>query len=118
MLACRLGLRLQDVADITARIFEHVSGYPLAPRSPLDPTLTEAGQRQRKALLDAVTTRTPGWPEADRVVAAAVCDVLWSVASYERLVADWQLDRAHATRAMTWVIRLVVAAVRAGRRPS
>ena len=25
------GLRLEDVADVTARIFEHVSAYPLEP---------------------------------------------------------------------------------------
>ena len=112
------GLRLEDVADVAARIFEHVSSYPLEPRPPLDPTLTEAGQRQRKALLGAVAARTARWPEADRVVAAAMFDVLWSVASYERLVVDWQLDRKQVIRGITWVIRLVEEAVREGRRPS
>ncbi len=112
------GLRLEDVADVTARIFAHVSSYPLKPRPPLDPTLTEAGQRRRKALLGAVAARTAGWPEADRVVAAAVFDVLWSVASYERLVVEWQLDRERALRGITWVIRLVEQAVRQGRRPN
>ena len=34
-------LRLEDVADAAARIFEHVSSYPREPRPPLDPTLTE-----------------------------------------------------------------------------
>ena len=45
-------------------------------------------------------------------------DVLWSVASYERLVVDWQLDREQAIRGITWVIGLVEEAVRKGRRPS
>src|SRR5262245_16551654 len=112
------GLRLEGVADAAARILEHVSAYPRKPRPPLDPTLTEAGQRQRKALLRAVAARTPGWPEADRAVAAAMFDVLWGVASYERLVVDWQLDRNQAIRAITWVIGLVEGAVRKGRRPS
>ena len=112
------GLRLEDVADAAARIFEHVSSYPRKPRPPLDPTLTEASQRQREALLGAVAARTAGWPEADRVVAAAMFDVLWGVASYERLVVDWQLDREQAIRGITWVIGLVEEAVRAGRRPS
>jgi AcrR family transcriptional regulator len=111
------GLRLEDVADVTARIFEQVSSYPLPPRAQLDPTLTAAGKRQRKALLAAVAARTAAWPEGDRVVAAAMFDLLWSVASYERLVVDWQLDRAGATRGITWVIGLVEEAVRSGRRP-
>jgi AcrR family transcriptional regulator len=111
-------LRLQDVADAAAKIFEHVSAYPLKPRPPLDPTLTEAGQRRRTALLGAVAARTAGWPEAERVVAAAMFDMLWSVASYERLVVDWQLDREQAIRGISWVIRLVEEAVREGRRPS
>ena len=45
---------------------------------------------------------------------AAVLDVLWSVASYERLVVDWQVDRAEATRGITWVIGLVRNAIAAG----
>jgi AcrR family transcriptional regulator len=110
-------LRLEDVAGAAARIFEHVSSYPRKPRPPLDPTLTEASQRQRKALLGAVAARTAAWPEADRFVAAAMLDVLWGVASYERLVIEWQLDREQAIRGITWVIGLVGQAVREGRRP-
>jgi AcrR family transcriptional regulator len=112
------GLRLEGVAEITARIFKHVSSYPLAPRRQLDPTLSEAGQRQRTALLAAVAARTATWSETDRRVAAAMFDVLWSVASYERLVVDWQLDRKQVVRGITWVIGLVEEAVRKGRRPS
>jgi len=111
------GLRLEDVAAVAARIFEHVSAYPRKARPPLDPTLTEASQRQRKALLRAVTAQAARWPEADRVVAAAMFDVLWSVASYERLVVDWQLDREDAIRGITWVVGLIEEAVRKGRRP-
>lgn len=111
------GMRLEDVADVTARIFEHVSSYPREPRPPLDPTLSATGQRQRTALLAAVAARTARWTEADRTVAAALLDVLWSVASYERLVGDWQLDREQATRGITWVIGLVEEAIRKGRRP-
>ena len=44
-------------------------------------------------------------------------DVLWSVVSYERLVADWQLDPEDAIRGLTWVIGLVEDAVRGRRRP-
>jgi hypothetical protein len=51
-------------------------------------------------------------------VAAAMLDVLWSVASFERLVVDWQLDRTRAIRGMVWVIGVVEEAIRKGRRPS
>jgi AcrR family transcriptional regulator len=111
------GLRTGDIAGAAARIFEHVSSYPLEPRPPLDPTLVQAGQRRRKALLEAVAGLTAGWTQADRVVAAAMFDVLWSVASYERLVVHWQFDRAQTIRGITWVIGLIEDAVREGRPP-
>ena len=44
-------------------------------------------------------------------------DVLWAVGTYERLVADWDLDREDAIRGITWVIGLVGAAVRDDRGP-
>jgi AcrR family transcriptional regulator len=111
------GLRLEGVADAAARIFEHVSAYPRKQRHPLDPTLTDAGQRQRRALIRAVTAKTAGWSDADRIAAAAMFDVLWGVASYERLVVEWQLDREHAIHAIGWVIGLIEDAIRKGRRP-
>ena len=43
---------------------------------------------------------------------------LWSVASYERLVVDWDLDPEAAIRGVTWVIGLVEDAIRRDRRPS
>jgi hypothetical protein len=44
-------------------------------------------------------------------------DVLWNVATYERLVTDWGVDRDQAIETVTWAIGLVEEAVRAGRRP-
>ena len=84
-----------------------MSSFPPDARPPLDPTLQEAKRRQQDALLGAVAGRATTWSEADRSVAAAVLDVLWSVASYERLVVDWQIDRAEATRGMAWMIGLI-----------
>jgi AcrR family transcriptional regulator len=109
------GMRLEDVADVTARIFAHVSSYPPEARHALDPTLLRARQRQHEALLAAVAARAGTWSDADRTLAAAVLDVLWSVASYERMVVDWQIDPDEATRAITWVIGLVRHAVEAKR---
>ena len=49
------GMRLEDVADIAARIFAHVSAYPVRPKPPLDPTLDATRTvRQRDALLAAL----------------------------------------------------------------
>jgi AcrR family transcriptional regulator len=110
-------LRLEDVADVADRIFASVSTHPLPPRPPLDPTLSEASQRQRAALLRALDPHTDGWSAEERATAAAMLDVLWGVAPYERLVGDWGLDPHQAVEGITWVIGLIEAAVREGRRP-
>jgi AcrR family transcriptional regulator len=112
------GLALDDLQEITARIFRHVSAFPLEPRTPRDATLVAAATRQREALLAAVTPFAEDWPQVDRALAAAMLDVLWSVVAYERLVADWELDPKEAIRGITWVMGLVQDAVRQGRRPS
>ncbi len=107
------GMQLDDIADIASRIFDHVSSYPAEPRAPLDPTLAEANQRQREALLGAIAAHATEWPAEDQTVAAGMFDVLWSVATYERLVVDWQVDQKRAIRGIAWVIGLVEEAVRA-----
>jgi AcrR family transcriptional regulator len=111
------GLELEGVAEVARRIVTTVASHPLEPRPPLDPTLSEASQRQREALLRAVAERTGGWSDDERAVAAAMLDVLWGVAVYERLAVDWGLDQGHAIAGITWVIGLIEAAVRAGRGP-
>jgi AcrR family transcriptional regulator len=111
------GLRLEDVADVTRRILQFVSSFPLEPRTIRDPTVAAANQRQREALLGAVSFSTRRWPPKDRAIAAAMFDVLWSVVSYERLVADWRLAPKDAIRGITWVMGLVENAIRGGRRP-
>jgi AcrR family transcriptional regulator len=111
-------LELRHIAATTASVLEHVASFPLASRPPLDPTLTDANQRQRKALLAAVEAQSPQWSVADRTVLAALFDVLWSVGAYERLVVDWELDSERAIGAITWVIGLVEEAVQDGDPPS
>ena len=105
------GMQLEDVADVTTRIFGHVSSYPTDARQPLDPTLLDAKQRQHDALLTAVSARAGAWSDGDRRMAAAVLDVLWGVASYERMVVDWQMDPSEATRGLIWVIELIRQAI-------
>jgi AcrR family transcriptional regulator len=112
------GLTLDGVREITARILHYVSAFPLEPRTPRDDTVVAANARQREALLAAVTPSTPGWTAADRSIAAAMFDVLWSVVSYERLVTDWEFEPTQAIGAITWVIGLLQEAIAAGQPPS
>ena len=114
------GMRLEDVPKMATRIFEHVSSFPLGPSQVLDPTLSEANQRQHAALLGAVAAGTADgdWSDEDRTMAAGMFDVLWSVAAYERLVRDWQLEPERAMQALNWVIQMVEIAVLEGHAPS
>jgi AcrR family transcriptional regulator len=112
------GMQLEDVADFAARIFAHVSAYPGRPKPPLDPTLSDANVRQKHALRAALADRTSGWTDAERTAVAALLDVFWSVATYERLVMDWEMDRDQAIETVSWAIGLVEDAVRKGQRPA
>jgi AcrR family transcriptional regulator len=112
------GMGLEDVADMAARIFDHVSSYPLRPKPPLDPTLADANLRQRRALFGALHEPTRGWSDTDHDAVAALLDVLWSVSTYERLASDWELEREQAIVVVRWAIGLVVEAVRRGDRPA
>lgn len=112
------GMRLEDVSAIAARIFAHVSAYPARPKPPLDPTLTDANRRQRDALFVALADDTADWSTSERASAAALLDVLWSVATYERLTSDWEMDRDQAVDTVTWAISLVEDAIREGRQPA
>lgn len=110
-------LRFANLQDFTARVLGYVSSFPLDPHTTRDPMLMAAHDRLRDALLAAVQEGNADWPARDRTIAAAVLDVLWSVRSYERLVADWDLEPSEAINAVTWVMGLVEDAIRTDRRP-
>jgi AcrR family transcriptional regulator len=111
------GMQLGDISKVTARLLEHISAYPREPMPPLVPTLIDAMQRQRAALIDAVQSNARQWPREEQLVAAAMLDVLWSVASYERLVGNWELDHELAVRGITWVLGLVAQSIEDGQNP-
>lgn len=111
-------LRLDGIADVASRIVLTVASHPLEPSPPLDPTLSDASKRERDALLRALEPHTTGWSETDRVVAAAMCNLLWRVSVYEHLAVDWKLGQDDAIAGITWVLGLVEEAVREGRRPT
>jgi AcrR family transcriptional regulator len=110
------GMQLEDVASFAARIFDHVSAYPGRPKPPLDPTLSDANVRQKHALRAALADRTSGWTDSERTSAAALLDVLWSVATYERLVTEWEMDCDRAIETVSWAIGLIEEAIRKGQR--
>lgn len=112
------GMRLEDVSEVASRILAHISSYPREAKPVLDPTLDEASRRQRQALHHALAEETAGWSDSERQSVAAMFDVLWSVATYERLVVDWGVQDDDAIRAVTWVIGLIGEAVRDDRRPT
>jgi AcrR family transcriptional regulator len=111
-------LTLDGLQKFASQMLEFVSSFPIEPRTTDDPTLVSTGHRQRDALLAAVVPATEGWSEVDRAIAAAVLDVLWSVGTYERLVAEWGLDSADAIKAVTWAIALIQGAIATDRGPS
>ena len=89
------GLRLDDVAGVTARILEYVvrrsrssRGRRWTRRSPTPTSASASALLGRRRRRDRGLVRTPTAPSRPRML-----DVLWSVASYERLVVDWELDR-------------------------
>ena len=86
------GMELEDIATVASQIFDHVAQYPREPRPPLDPTLTAAKERQHESLLAAIDVPAGQRTDGEQTVVAAVFDALWSVATYERLVVDWEID--------------------------
>jgi AcrR family transcriptional regulator len=114
------GLTLGDLARMTARLHAALPSFAVSRWGedvPAQPTLAEVDRRRRDALAAAVTDATAGWPPGDRLMAAAVLDVLWGVIPYERLTTAWSLEGPQATAALTWAIGILVDAIRRDRRP-
>lgn len=111
------GLELQDFARVTSQLFAYLSSFSVSPEPVKDPSFAVIDQTRRGALLGAVTRAAADWPQVERVMAAALLDVLWNVPTYERMLGEWQLDPKSATRATVWAIKLIEEAIHSGRRP-
>jgi AcrR family transcriptional regulator len=116
------GLRLGEFSEVVGRVFGYLSAFPRVAAQPEDPTFAEIDRRRRDALVAAVAQAAVGaavdWSAEDRVLAAAMLDMFWSVPTFERLVAVWGLDAQQATRAATWVVGLIAAAIRQDHHPA
>jgi AcrR family transcriptional regulator len=114
-------LSLDNLGDVTARVFSTLSSYAVSrwaePDLQQQPTLVAEDQRRRDALISAVTAAAPDWPDGQRQKAAALLDVLWSVPSYERLTSAWKFEGDEATTTIAWLIGMLVDAIRDDRRP-
>jgi|RhiMetdeSRZDD1v2_1073273.scaffolds.fasta_scaffold82839_3 AcrR family transcriptional regulator len=111
------GLTLDGFGDVVAQLFAYLASFAASPRQTTDPTFVAVDERRRQALVAAVEPGTAAWSDADREMAAALLDALWSVPTYERLVGVWGLDTERATEAVTGLISLLVRSIQEGRRP-
>jgi AcrR family transcriptional regulator len=111
------GLTLDGFGDVVAQLFDYLASFAASPRQTTDPTFVAVDERRRQALVAAVEPGTAAWSDADREMAAALLDALWSVPTYERLVGVWGLDTERATEAVTGLISLLVRSIQEGRRP-
>jgi AcrR family transcriptional regulator len=104
---------LTNLPDVTARVFASLQRFSVRESvpTPRDAAFVSSDQRRREALLRAVSGASPHRPEQEQRTMAGLLDVLWSPASYERLVGVWGLDGADATRAIEWLMARVVEAI-------
>lgn len=112
------GIRLEDVADVTAKVFSsRVRFSAQAIEGASTGAFADEDHRRRDALLTAAAEKTAGWSSEEREMAAGMLDVIWGIPTLERLTTSWGLDVDGATEAAGWVIELIVEAMEAGRRP-
>jgi AcrR family transcriptional regulator len=110
-------LRLEDFGEVVGQTFAYLSTFPITRGPTSDPTFAALDERRRVALLAALAEVAPDWTSDQVEMAAAALDTYWSVTVFERMTTSWNLDTSQATRAATWVIDLIEAAVREGRGP-
>ncbi len=116
------GLRPEDVTidnieEQVRQLFTYLASFSRSTEKPTDAALAAVDERRKAALLNVITAETAGWSGADQRIAAAMIDVLWAVATYQRLIDGWQLDDKEAARAVTWLLRLLLTEVRDGKVP-
>lgn len=104
---------LDNLGDVTAHVFASLQRFSVRETvpTPRDSAFVDSDDRRREALLRAVAAAAPDLPDRQRRTIAALLDVLWSPASYERLVGRWKLDGPAATSAVDWAMTCIVQAL-------
>jgi AcrR family transcriptional regulator len=99
-----------DLPRVATQVFKALAGFAFSrqPADPPSPVFLDLDRSKRQALLSVVAEAAPAWSERDQLSAAAALDVLWNVASYERLVAQWEMTTPEATEAIEWAMRLII----------
>jgi AcrR family transcriptional regulator len=108
------GIGLDEVGATAARVFARLSSFaaPTAVDPVTDPAVTSVDRTRRDALLAAVEAAAPHWSPERRASSAAILDVLWHPAAYQRLVQQWDFGHDQATAAIQQAIDVVVASIR------
>src|ERR1700754_3484089 len=81
-------VNLTNLAETTSRVFGSLQRFSVRESTPTphDPAFVSSDQRRRDALLRAVSEAAPAGSTTHKRTIAGLLDVLWSPASYERLV--------------------------------
>ena len=110
---------LDNLGAVTARVFASLQRFSVRETFPIpsDSAFVSSDERRREALLRAVADAAPELSPQQRHKVAGLLDVLWSPASYERLVGVWGLDGDDATAAIDWAMTGIVRAMDADGRP-
>jgi len=111
-------ITLNDLAEVTSRVFASLPSFAVPPTVPRDETFLARSQVRRDSLLRAVSGPTADWPDTERQLVAAMLDVLWTPTTYERLIVGWGFDTVAASRAATWALEVLIKAIRSGTRPA
>jgi len=111
------GLTLDHLPEVTGRVFSAVAKFAATPWAVVPAAFPALDADRLDALRSAVHAEVPDWADADRAMAAAALDIVWSVASHEILLRDWKLPPVDAVRVQRWLHELVTGALRAGEKP-
>ena len=111
---------LSSVSEVAGRVFRSLGAFAVGatPLPPGDPTFVAVDDQRRRALLRAVAEDERHLSERHQVVTAAALDVLWSIASYERLVTAWGMDPDEAIDVIGRAIEAVAEGIGAAGRDS
>ncbi|MDA8044505.1 MAG: TetR/AcrR family transcriptional regulator [Actinomycetota bacterium] len=112
-------LTVDTVGQVAWRVFDSMASFTASAStpSPVGSTMDAEDDRRRRALQRAVEQAAPAWTPAQRRAAAAAFDVIWAAPSYERLVLIWQLDHRQAMDVITWMLSMLVGAIRSDQKP-